>query len=354
MLNVMNDIFDGSTLYTGSYGFGNLGDELCLLDTMKRFPSKTSHVVSRQEYVKNFVNCDELIVGGPFNNPKYGDRFKYNKVCNFDRIILGGGLVLGTNSSPDTIRTLYWAWKNGVETIIYNVGVGGVNFLTGQWFTPSIRQFLEEVEFSVRDELGRLLINERWPLSRSKEIEITYFTESEGETDFSLAESILPAGKKLLGISMVHSEAHLSYLREGKEAVTNLLSRYEGYTVVPIVSTMHSSYAVGASKWATYTGWGNDAQAFTLFAEMFLDGFKIVGTEMLDINFWYKNMSPQKLKGVISSCDCLISQRKHNCVNAITHQIPNIFLGSKEDDSITRTWDALKDRVHPDSHLMEL
>ena len=348
MFNMMNDIFDGSTLYIGAYGFGNLGDELCLLDTMKRFPSRTSHVVSNQGYIENFVNCDEIILGSPFNNSKHGDRFLFGKHCDFDRIILGGGLVLGTKGSQDTITILHWAWKSGKEVIIHNVGVGGANFFTGRWFTPSIHQFLDEVEFSVRDELSLSLINERWPLCRSKEIETTYFMESDGETDFSLAESILPVGKKLLGISIVHTEEHLSFLNASKGSIVALLNRYKGYPVVPIVSTIHSSYVKGSEKWQ------NDAQGFTLFSKMFLDDFEIAGAEMLDTIFWYENMSPQKLKGVISSCDFLISQRKHNCVNAITHQIPTVFLGSRMDDSITRSWDAVKKRVHPDSYLLEI
>ena len=36
----------GPTAFLGAYGYGNLGDELCLIEAMRAFPTAAAHALS--------------------------------------------------------------------------------------------------------------------------------------------------------------------------------------------------------------------------------------------------------------------------------------------------------------------
>jgi hypothetical protein len=113
--------------------------------------------------------------------------------------------------------------------------------------------------------------------------------------------------------------------------------------VVPVVS-----------QWHRDANGRNDAAGFRLFEASFLRGAEIVAPEILDRDWWYANLTPLRLKGIIARCALLISQRKHNCIHGIGAGVPTIGFFPAQDDSVPRTFVTLANILPSGSRLFGL
>jgi hypothetical protein len=318
------------TAFLGSYGFGNLGDELCLIDALKQFQTEDAWVFSvRPEFTGRFVN-----VQGWFRTRAELWALKP------ERIVLGGGGVGFWPSLRDSLHWMYGPSESGreVECHIYNIGVGKIT--QPEWGSDRIVESVISncASFTVRDHVSRWLCLE-WPFKR--EPGLTYYPERKLPPDMTLAASM--PNRPLLGISITGQRMMRDALERNTQRIRPVLEQYRGYGVVPIVSTNHQSEAEE-----------DDVMGFNTFADLFLKNFDIVMPQMLDKLWWHENMTPLRLKGIISKCDFLLSQRKHNIIHAIGSGVPFVAIHPKEDDSLLRIIYSLHAEIAPLSGFLSL
>ena len=316
------------TAFLGSYGFGNLGDELCLLEAMQRYPSRDAWIFSvRPEYTGRFVTQSGF--------------FRYRaELENIqpERVVLGGG---GVGFWPSLRDSLHWMSdhvRRGAECHIHNIGVGKIS--QPEWFDDKIaREVITKVaSFTVRDHVSRWMVLE-WNFGRDPGL--TFYPERNLQADLSL-NALLPDGP-LLGISITGQKAMTDALARNEQRVRRMLQPYRSYKVVPIISVNH--------PWDTDE---DDVAGFLRFEQRFLGGFDVVLRETLDPAWWDANLTPLRLKGLISRCDLLISQRKHNIIHAIGAKTPFIALHPSEDDSLQRIMLSLHNQIDPVCSFLSL
>lgn len=316
------------TLFLGSYGFGNLGDELCLLDAINTFPSDEVHVLSyRPSFTGRFVEVASFV-----------ENYNQARLLRPDRIVLGGGGVGTQSMLPKFMSFMNDALAWGAQCHIYNIGVANLNT---SWITPEIRRAAQALaSFSVRDFTSRRIVN-RWNLDLPVEVGLTRYPERfhprDEDIDFGL-----PAGRKI-GISLTNQSTMARAVDENLPLIQDFLKPYEDYVLVPVVSTIHQ-----------YESSEDDAAAFSSFVSRMGLRQKIALPQTLDPSWWIEEMSPARLKALISELDVLVSQRKHNCVHAFGAGTPAVGLYPGQDDSLPRLFNTVSHETPTGSRLLPL
>ncbi|KKP89316.1 hypothetical protein A2456_01955 [Candidatus Nomurabacteria bacterium RIFOXYC2_FULL_36_19] len=319
------------TLFLGAYGFGNLGDEACLIEAMESFPSDESWVRSVcEEHTSKMIKCVGYIPWEPACP-------KSNFKINFDRVILGGGGILNGTSGRDFMSWIIVAQNNKAKTYIHNIGAAGTDDF--KWVTSEMLNAFEKAEeLSVRDIYSLKALKN---LGIKRDIQLTKFPEKNILKDITLTQ-FLP-NEKILGISVTNGDVFFNAVKKNKIKIQTIIDKYKGMKILPIISTVHKFYEKE-----------NDIEGFKKFYELFLKDFQIIFPQTLYKEWWYNNMTPQKLKGLISKCDVLISRRKHNCVHAISSGVKTIGISPIEHKGVATAFESLSDILPEGSELISL
>lgn len=314
------------TLFVGAYGFGNLGDELVLMESLRAFPTDEAWVRSvAPQFTGRFVKVRGFT---PWEPACPSPSFR----VDFDQLVIGGGGILNGPPGHDYMSWVVAAQNSGAKTHVHNVGASGPD--DASWISPEIAAAFEKLDsFSVRDE-DSLAKFRRWGVRR--EIALSGFPETYLEPDLTLANR-LPEGP-ILGVSVNNGGAFFAMVNSNRQKIAEVLDEFRGLPVLPIISTVHR-----------FSDQENDIAGFRRFAEMFFPEAKIVLPETLEEAWWQQNMTPERLKGLIARCAALVSRRKHNCLHAIAAGTRAIGLSRKEDYGVQSVFDVLADRLPPGS-----
>jgi hypothetical protein len=296
---------------------------------MQTFPSDDSWVRSVcEEHTSKMIKCKGYISWEPACP-------KGNFKVDFDRVVLGGGGILNGSSGRDFMSWIIAAQNSGAKTYIHNIGAAGVDDF--KWVTPEMMAAFEKAEeLSVRDTHS---LNALKNIGIKREIQLIKFPEKNIPKDLALIK-FLP-NEKILGISVTNGNAFFDSVYKNKAKIQALVDKYKGLKVLPIISTVHK-----------FSSEENDIEGFKRFHELFLKDFQIIFPQTLYKEWWYNNMTPQKLKGLISKCDVLISRRKHNCVHAISCGIKTIGISPKENIGVATAFESLSDILPEESELI--
>ncbi len=317
--------------FLGAYGYGNLGDELCLIEAMQAFPEEEAHALSvdadwTRRCVPGLAGCfttgEAMLALDPA------------------RIVFGGGMVGVTSALRAWLPWMARAERQGAVIHFHNLGVGRLKEVE-DWLDAEAHGVIDRsASFTVRDHLAVEYFAEagiaRLPA-------ITHFPECDIAPDRSLADSLLPQGRPLLGLSIIPTPMMKACLALEGPRIRALLAEFADHSVVPIVSTVHR-----------YSSEEDDLAGVTQFLRDFLPEARIAAPALLDRAFWHRELTPRRLKGIIGRLDTLITQRKHNAVHAIGSGIRVIGLHPLEDNSLRRTFIALQHRLQPGSRCIGL
>jgi hypothetical protein len=318
------------TLFLGSYGYGNLGDELCLIEAMRAFPSSEVWAFS--------VDPAFTAAGVPGITGFIQKRAEIQQLRP-QRVVLGGGGVGFFPSIRDMLHWMYDARQLKAECHVHNIGMAWLN--DRSWVNaPEVQNVLKGLaSCSVRDHVSWFCM-QSWPAEIRPRI--TLYPERLLPADDALVP-MLPRRRKLLGISITGQSLMRRALRDNPERVVAKLAPYRGHTIIPVVSTVSLDDPEE-----------DDVAGFALFRELFLKGFDIACEEFLDKSWWRASMTPLRLKGLIGELDVLFTQRKHNLIHAIGTQTPAVGIFPSADDSIARIFFSLRDAMPPDSSQLSL
>jgi hypothetical protein len=179
-----------------------------------------------------------------------------------------------------------------------------------------------------------------WPIRLRPSI--TYYPERTLPPSMELTH-LLPRDKPMLGISIISQRVMCQALEKNAALIRQHLEGFRDHAIVPIVSTVHLS----ASE-------ENDIAGFKFFEDLFLRDFDVRCREFLDKSWWLENMTPLRLKGVISQLSTLLSQRKHNGIHAIGSGVRLVGIHPENDDSVPRVFFSLRSRMPLKSYCFAL
>ena len=317
------------TLFLGSYGFGNLGDELCLIEAIKAFPSSEVWAFSVDPaFTASGVSG---IHGFIQTRPEIQE-------LKPERVVLGGG---GVGFFPSIRDMLHWmddALRLGAECHIHNIGVANMTDLSWVESTQVQRVLTNLASCSVRDHMSYMCMRS-WPANINPTI--TLYPEYKLPLDTALS-GMLPGGPKL-GISITGQQLMRDALRQNPDRIIPKLSEYVGHMVIPIISTVSLTDPEE-----------DDVAGFGVFRNLYLQGFTVACEQFLNKRWWRANMTPLLLKGVIAQLDVLFTQRKHNLIHAIGTQTPAVGIFPVIDDSICRIFFSLRGKIPPKSSQLAL
>jgi hypothetical protein len=172
---------------------------------------------------------------------------------------------------------------------------------------------------------------------------VTHFPECDIEPAFDLADELLSKGERYLGLSIISSDQMYGCLQSNRQFIFSLLEEFSGLVLVPIVSTIHRESEAE-----------DDLAGVQSFIEQFLPHSRIASRYLLDRQYWRRNMTPRRLKGLIARLSTLITQRKHNAIHAIGAGVRVIGLHPAADKSLVRTFGSLLSRMPPRSRCIGL
>jgi hypothetical protein len=315
--------------FLGSFGFGNLGDELCLIESMERFGGDENYVFSSD--AEWTLHCIE-----PRRASFFRERSELRDIKP-DLIVFGGG---GVGFLPSIRDGLHWVADviaAGGEGIVHNIGVAAIG---ADWIDDRLRRCLDGLKsFSVRDETSRAIVM-GW--GTGIEVGLTGYPE----VDLPAHPFDLPfaRGDRVLGISLTNQPKMWHAFDRGRDRLRALIARLAPRAIVPIVSTHHIADPQE-----------NDIASFNRLAnELALLDWPVLCPEFLDPEQWRARLTPQRLKHIIANCDWLMSQRKHNVVHAIGAGTQVFGIFPEDDDSIRRVFTTLQKRLPAGSELLAL
>lgn len=308
------------TAFLGAYGYGNLGDELCLMEAMRAFPSAACYAFSQDPDWT--MRCVPGLAGTFFEESGLLAR-------RVPRIVIGGGFIGEKVFLQTQLPSVALAQRQGAAVHIHNIGVSRLGRAADWAPEGGIEAIRRLASFTVRDPRSVEMVLD-WDLGIIPGL--TRYPEKSIPADPSLADALLPRGVRLLGVSVTHSARMWRCLEHGADRVRALLDRFPDHALVPIVSTIHRMAREE-----------RDNEGFRRFHATFCPDRPVIAPELADPDVWRAELTPQRLKGIIARLDVLISQRKHNAIHAIGAGVPVIGIHVARDDSLPRCIQALAD-----------
>ncbi len=320
-----------TTAFLGAYGYGNLGDELCLVEALRAFPTEDAHAFSvapdwTLRCVPGLAGCFDTEAALLALRPA--------------RIVFGGGMFGISRAFARWMPVLAEAMAWGAEIHLHNLGVERIKHDLG-WLDDRARGVIAGLSsFTVRDYVSFEMVAEAG-LGRMPRV--TFYPEADIPAEDDLAARLLPRGRPLLGVSVIPGPLMQACLRHDAARVRALLAPFAGHAVVPVVSTVHADSAAE-----------DDVAGCAAFLQAFLPDAPVAAPALLDRDHWRALLTPARLKGLIARCDALVTQRKHNAIHAIGAGVRVVGLHPIEDDSLRRTFVALAHRLPPGSRCVGL